>query len=46
MFKKVLALGLVASASAAAPSNLRLRGGGAFSDLTKAPGKIPTAPEG
>ena len=46
MFKKVLALGLVASASAAAPSNLRLRGGGAFSDLTKAPGALDAASTG
>ena len=42
MFKKVFALGLVAAASAAgapAATNMRLRGGGAFGDLTKAPSK-------
>ena len=43
MFKKVFALGLVAAASAAgapAATNMRLRGGGAFGDLTKAPSKF------
>jgi hypothetical protein len=44
MFKKVFALGLVATASAAgapASNNLRLRGGfaGSFAKLTEAPGE-------
>jgi len=46
MHRKILALGLVASASAATtgvPGSMRLRGGG-FGALTGLPGKPPSRP--